>query len=291
MRMIPSVREIASEGPLSGLRLHRKCHVTFDAERLRMVPDSIPSLPSAKSTCTQGSHSIWTYFREGPFGHSGANSGVSPERPQEEPPSGAHPCMGRKGPLEEPKVQGDAASGLGHSLFQEVFFFCAIKNVGDVPGMGCIFVETVVDRDSGIAFAKVYSAKNAMNAVDILSTRVIPFFEFHGITIREIHTHKTSEYCGLVPVHPFETFLATSDIQHLPINQPGQPYNYLCEQFYRFLQKDFFQPALRRKFQLSLDDLQRDLDTFVEAYNAARMKHAKETKSYTPPATKFPVDL
>ena len=106
----------------------------------------------------------------------------------------------------------------GHSLFQEMFFFCTVKNVGDIPGAGCIYVETVVDRDSGIAFAKVYSAKNAMNAVDILASRVVPFFERQGIAIKEIHTRKTSEYCGLPPAHPFETFLATSHIQHLPMD-------------------------------------------------------------------------
>jgi hypothetical protein len=117
----------------------------------------------------------------------------------------------------------------GLSLFQEVFFFCTVKNVGDVPGAGCIYVETVVDRDSGIAFAKVYSAKNAMNAVDILSSRVVPFFERRGVAIQEIHTRKTSEYCGLPLAHPFETFLATSHIQHLPVDEPGQPHNHLCE--------------------------------------------------------------
>jgi hypothetical protein len=193
--------------------------------------------------------------------------------------------------LEEKTENEDLASNHGHSLFQEVFFFCTVKNLGDVPGMGCIYVETVVDRDSGIAFAKVYSAKNAMNAVDILASRVVPFFERHGIAIKEIHTRKTGEYCGLLPVHPFETFLATSHIRHLPMDQSGQPYNYLCEQFYRFLLKEFFQPALRRKFQLSLDEFQKDLDAFIEAYNAAQMNHERDLKEGPHPSANFPVDL
>ena len=158
----------------------------------------------------------------------------------------------------------------GRALFQEVFFFCTVKNLGDIPGPGCIYVETVVDRDSGIAFAKVYSAKHPINAVDILASRVVPFFERQGQTIEEIHTRKTSEYCGLLPIHPYENFLATSHIRHLPKNQPGHPDNHLCEEFYRFLLKEFFLPALRRKFQITLDSLQKDLDIFVQAYNKAR---------------------
>jgi hypothetical protein len=133
----------------------------------------------------------------------------------------------------------------------------------------------VVDRDSRIAFAKVYSAKNVMNASDIFVSRVMPFFERQGTAIKEIHTRKTSEYCGLLSVHPFESFLATRHIQHLPMDQPSHPNNFLCEQFYRFLLKEFFLPALRRTFQVSLDELQKGLDTFVQAYNAAQMSHEK----------------
>ncbi len=182
----------------------------------------------------------------------------------------------------------DMASGDGHSLFQEGFFFCEVKNVGEVPGTGCIYVETVVDRDSGIAFAKVYSTKNALNAVDILASRVMPFLERQRVSIKEIHTPKTTEYCGLLSVHPFETFLAASHIQHLPKDRPGHPHDRLCEGFYQFLLQDFFRPALRRTFQLSLDDLQAELDPFVEAYNAMQLKHENPIKSAPHPFHEFP---
>src|ERR1700680_1274158 len=124
----------------------------------------------------------------------------------------AHSCAIGKFEPGEKKEKQDAACNEGRALFQELFFFCKVMNVGDVPGAGCIYVETVVDRDSGIAFAKVYSAKNAMNAVDILASRVVPFFKRLGVAIKEIHTRKTSEYCGLPPVHTFETYLAASHI-------------------------------------------------------------------------------
>ena len=72
----------------------------------------------------------------------------------------------------------------------------------------------------------------------------------------------------------------------------GHPYNHLCEQFYRFLLKEFFLSALRKKFQLSLDELQKDLDTFVEAYNALQMKPRNDVKRrQISPIANFPVDL
>ena len=102
----------------------------------------------------------------------------------------------------------------------------------------------------------------------MLASCVIPFFGRQGAGIKEIHTRITAEYCGLAPVHPFETFLATSHIEHLRVDDSSRPDNHLCEQFYRLLLKEFFMPALRKKFDLTLADLQKNLDAFVEEYNS-----------------------
>jgi hypothetical protein len=183
---------------------------------------------------------------------------------------------GSGGSAVEEGKNGDVAPVCeGHSLHQEVFFFCAIRNIGDVRGTGRIYVETVVDANARFGFAKVYSANLSLNAVDILASRVLPFFSRHGLTIKEIRTRKAVEYCGLIPRHAYETYLATSHVQHLPIHPPGHPDNLLCTEFYGFLRKEFFVPALRRKFQWQLADLQKELDAFVEAYNMARWKHQK----------------
>lgn len=257
-----------------------------------MLNELIPPLPGTNRTCAPVSRSMCASGREGLLRHPEAESAPCSDQIHEGRIPFAQPCMTSKTDLEEKKGKNnDVAYDEGCSLFQESFFFCTVKNIGDVPGPGCIYVETVVDRASGIAFAKVYSGKNAMNAVDILASRVVPFFKRRGFAIKEIHTRKTSEYCGRTPVHPFETYLAASRIQHLPTEQPGQPYNYLCEQFYRLLLKEFFLPALRKKFQLSLDGLQKDLDAFVEAYNAMQMKRQNQIKNAPHPPANFPVDL
>ena len=243
-----------------------------------MLHEIIPFLRASESTNGDALRSVWVYYPKSLPQRLGAVSEQCLDHLPEEPCYLAHPCIGGKSEPEENKEDKAAASKRGHSLFQELFFFCTVKNVGDVPGAGCIYVETVVDRDTGIAFAKVYPARNAINAVDILASRVVPYFEGQGDVIDEIHTRKTSEYCGLPLAHPFETFLTTSHIKHLPMEQPGQPCNYLCEQFYRFLLKEFFPTALRRKFHLSLDEIQIDLDDFAKEYNSMRMKHAGKTE-------------
>lgn len=173
----------------------------------------------------------------------------------------------------EPTAEA-AASTRGHALYQAGFFFCTVKTVGDVPGGGSIYVEVVVDRDSGVAFSKVYPARNVLNGLDILTSRVIPFFERQGATITEIHTPNSRAYCGPVPRHPFETLLLTSQIKHVAATKADDdPQEHACEQFYWFLLGEFFQPALRKKFRISLDELQADLDAFLKSYNSRKHLH------------------
>jgi hypothetical protein len=255
-----------------------------------MLHEIVPFLPPTESVSGDVPRSAWVYYPQrllhGPDAELEPGLDHLPERPR----FPENPCTEGKSELKGTKGNENAVFD-GHSLFQESFFFCTVRNVAGVPGTGCIYVETVVDRDSSIAFAKVYSRKNATNALDILASRVAPLFERQGIAIKEIHTRKTSEYCGLLSVHPFEYFLATSHIQHLPMDQPSHPNNFLCEQFYRVLLKEFFLPALRRRFQVSLDDLQKDLDTFVEAHNAAQIKHGNGMKSGLHPTANFPANF
>jgi hypothetical protein len=231
-----------------------------------VVGDAPSILPRAESSFTRDSRNLWVYhpqdFLRRPFaesdGYRDPVAGIRAFLP--------HRCQG------ETSMQTNCAvvPYPGHSLFQESFFFCTIKNVGDDPGAGDIYVETAVDGNSRMAFAKIYSARNAMNAVDLLASRVAPFFKDHGVAIERIFTPKSNEFCGLAPVHPYETILATSQIQHLQLDRPSLVAKSPCEEFFHVLQREFFTPGLRKKFQQSLASLQNDLDAFVEAYNSLR---------------------
>jgi hypothetical protein len=275
MRNLLKTLEIASQAPNSRPEIKSGFHC---GRSFRMFHKITSIFPPTESTYCDRARFGWVHYPE----NSLRRSVIELRKPlahfPEKPSLLDHRHKGGETGREQKKEKEEAASNSGHSLFQESFFFCTIKNVGDLPGAGCIYVEAVVERESGIAFAKVYSAKNAMNAVDILASRVVPFFKRQGIAIKEIRTRTTNEYCGLAPIHPFESFLAASHIQHLPADLSGQPHNHLCEQFYKFLLKEFFLPALRRKFQLSLGELQEALDAFVKDYNSERMKHAGKTE-------------
>jgi hypothetical protein len=176
----------------------------------------------------------------------------------------------------------EAAPYPGHSIFQESFFFCTIKNVRDDPGAGDVYVETAVDGNSRMAFAKICSSRNAMNAADLLQTMILPFFEHYGVVVERVITPKTVEYYGLPPVHPFETLLITSHIEHQHFDSAAHNTNSFCEQFFHVLQREFFTPALRKRFHQSVDTLQHDLDAFVKTYNSERISFEIDAENRPP---------
>jgi hypothetical protein len=226
----------------------------------------IPHLPASESNFVEGSRSVWVYFPKGILRRPVAESDLDSTRPAQTRLFIAHECRGAHSAPEIVEV----APYPGHSLFQDSFLFCKFQKIGDAPGLTEVHVETVVDGYSGFAFAKVYSSENPMNAADIFNTRVAPFFKTHGIPIERVHTNNATEYHGIAPIHPFETYLATAHIEHVRAHGSGQMHSPLCMQFFSILQHEFFAPALRGKFHHTIETLQRDLDEFMKAYNSTR---------------------
>jgi hypothetical protein len=239
---------------------------------------NIPHLPASESNFVEGSRSVWVYYPQGflrrPVAESDLYSSHSTPRRSFLP----HEC--RRAQSAPDTVE--TAPYPGHSLFQDSFFFCKFLQVGDAPGLADVYVETVVDGCSGLAFAKVYPAESAMNAADIFTTRVAPFFNRHGVLIEQVVTTGADEYYGIAPIHPFETFLAASHIRHVRTERSGQLHSPLCMQFFGVLQHEFFAPALRGRFQHTLETLQRELDHFLDTYNSARPSLAPGTNGRPP---------
>lgn len=244
---------------------------------------NIPHLPAAESNFVEGSRSVWVYYPQGILRRPVGESDLYSTRPTQPHAFHPHECGAAKS---APEIV-ESAPYPGHSLFQDSFFFCKFTKVGDAPGLEEVYVETVVDGYSGLAFAKVYPAESAMNAADIFTTRVAPFFNRHGVPIEQVVTDKTSQYCGIAPIHPFEAFLATSHIRHVQAERSPQTHSPLCMQFFDVLQHEFFAPALRVKFQHTLETLQQDLDNFLNTYNSARPSQAPGMHGQ-PPLRAFP---
>lgn len=147
--------------------------------------------------------------------------------------------------------------------------------VGTIKGVGRIYQQTFIDTYSKVATAKLYDRKNALIAADTLNDRVLPFFEQHGINLLRILTDRGTEYCGAREHHEYELYLALEDIDHSKTKAKSPQTNGICERFHRTMQEEFYAVAFRKKIYHTLDELQIDLDLWLNEYNNQRTHSGK----------------
>ena len=142
--------------------------------------------------------------------------------------------------------------------------------VGTLKGVGRIDQQTFVDTYSKVAFAKLYTEKTPITAADLLHDRVLPFFEAHAIPLLRILTDRGTEYCGAPARHPYELYLAVEDIDHTRTKTKSPQTNGIGERLHKTLLNEFYRVAFRKRLYASLEQLQADLDGFLEEYNTRR---------------------
>jgi hypothetical protein len=157
--------------------------------------------------------------------------------------------------------------------------------VGTIKGVGRIYQQTFIDTYAKIAHVKLYDRKNALVAADLLNDRVIPFYEQYDIPLLRVLTDRGTEYCGSREHHEYQLYLAIEDIDHSRTKAKSPQTNGICERFHRTIQDEFYAVAFRKKIYRSIDELQKDLDLWMDHYNQERTHSGKYCYGKTPMQT------
>lgn len=157
--------------------------------------------------------------------------------------------------------------------------------VGTLKGVGRIYQQTFVDTYSKIAFAKLYTTKTQLVAADLLNDQVLPFFESQGLSVLRVLTDRGTEFCGKPDSHDYELYLALNDIDHTKTKAKSPQTNGICERFHRTILDEFYQVAFRKTIYNSLEELQNDLDVWLDHYNLKRTHQGKVCCGRTPMET------
>jgi transposase InsO family protein len=154
--------------------------------------------------------------------------------------------------------------------------------VGNLKGIGKIYLQTVVDCHSRFAFGHLYTSKVPVTAVHVLNDKVLPFFEENSCRVMRILTDNGREYCGRPDHHPFELFLQLEEIKHrtTPVRRPQS--NGIVERLHRTLLEEHFSIQGRIKFYESLEEMQIDLDSYLHTYNYERAHQGRNMNGRTP---------
>lgn len=157
--------------------------------------------------------------------------------------------------------------------------------VGNIKGVGRIYQQTFIDTYSKVAFAKLYDRKNALVAADMLNDKVLPFFQEQQIPLLRILTDRGTEYCGKREYHEFQLYLTLEEIDHSKTKARHPQTNGICERFHRTMQDEFYAIAFRKKLYATLEELQTDLDQWMDQYNNERTHSGKYCFGKTPMQT------
>ena len=157
--------------------------------------------------------------------------------------------------------------------------------VGNIKGVGKIYQQTFIDTYTKVAFVKLYDQKHAITAADMLNDRVLPWFEEQDVLLLRILTDRGSEYCGNREHHAYELYLDLENIEHTRTKVRSPQTNGICERFHQTIQNEFYASAFRRKLYHTLDELQKDVDEWIQGYNEERTHTGKYCFGKTPMQT------
>ena len=147
--------------------------------------------------------------------------------------------------------------------------------VGTIKGVGRIYQQTFVDTYSKWAAAKLYTTKTPITAADMLNDKVLPFFAEQEMGILRMLTDRGTKYCGCVEKHDYELFLGVCGIEHTKTKARHPQTNGICERFHKTILDEFYRVTFRRKIYTSLEELQADLDIWIDEYNTQRSHQGK----------------
>ena len=186
--------------------------------------------------------------------------------------------------LEKKKLDDEAWGEIetahpGYLGSQDTFY------VGTLKGVGRVYQQTYVDTYAKVAQAKLYTTKTPITAADMLNDKVLPFYEENDLPVLRILTDRGTEYCGRADRHDYQLFLAINDIEHTKTKVKSPQTNGICERFHKTILQEFYQVTFRKKVYQDIDQLQNDLDLWIDHYNNERTHQGKVCEGRTPMQT------
>jgi len=167
----------------------------------------------------------------------------------------------------------------GYCGAQDTFY------VGTLKGVGRIDQQTFIDTYAKVGFAKRYTDKTLITAADVLNDRVLPLYDEPQILLSRVLTDRGTEYCGTPDRHPYKLYFAVENIDHTRTKAKSPQTNGICERFNKTVRDEFYRVTFCKTLYRSLDQLQVDLDAFIDGYNCRRLHQGRGCYGKTPMQT------
>jgi len=163
----------------------------------------------------------------------------------------------------------------GDVIGMDVFY------VGCLKGVGRIYQYTACDTYASFSWVKLYTDKGALSACDFMmhvynNSLDVPVKSLLTDNGKEFTTHHKSKK------HSFERLLNELNIKHR-LTKVRHPWtNGSVERFQRTVLEEFYQVTFRKKIYKYLEELNDDLNKYINHYNYKRTHQGKRTNGRVP---------
>jgi len=154
--------------------------------------------------------------------------------------------------------------------------------VGHLKGVGRIYLQTAIDCHSRYAWARLFTNKMPVTAVQTLNNDVLPTFEEHDAHIGVVLSDNGREFCGRMDQHPYELFLQLEGIAHKRTQVSRPQSNGIVERLHRTLLDEHFRVEGRKTWFETVEEMQAALDTYLLHYNTKRPHQGRGMNGRTP---------
>lgn len=137
-----------------------------------------------------------------------------------------------------------------------------------VPSMGGVdraVLHVALDCFSRYAWARIFSDRRPLTAVQVLAREVLPAFELRGLPVWTVTTDRSGAFQGRVDRHPFTSFLRLRGIAHIPVRSDG-----FVERFQRIVRSEYHGPQGGHPTGGGLLEMNEALERWLARYNASR---------------------
>ena len=105
------------------------------------------------------------------------------------------------------------------------------------------------------------------------------------MSLLRVLTDRGTEYGYKNLEHPYQLFLHLNDIEHSRTKARHPQTNGCVERLNQIIQDEFYKVAFRKKLYRSLEEIQADLDKYMDRYNNDRTNQGKRCQGRTPRQT------
>ena len=183
---------------------------------------------------------------------------------------------------EKSKTNHIEATYRGQLVSEDTFY------IGCLKGIGRIYHQVACDCFSSFGAARIYANKTADTSCDFVENHITN--KFTPIKIVRILTDCGTEYTTwhkeAIPNHEFERACKKLGIEHTTTKVRHPWTNGYVERLNEALLDEFYALAFRKKRYRSIEELQDDLDEFMDYYNYRRPHQGYKLKEngYATPA-------